>query len=176
MYVSSLKLTNFRNFEHAEFTFDQAKTAIWADNARGKSNVLEALYFLALAKSGRGARDRDVLRWGANYFVIEAQIEREDRSFPIRIAYDPLVGKKQASVAETSLPRLSDLIGAFNAVLFSPEDVDLVLREPAQRRRPRRLADDPAVESHRHHPGVGLALAVECVEAVACRLEEVHRC
>ena len=135
MYVSSLKLTNFRNFERAEFTFDQAKTAIWADNARGKSNVLEALYFLALAKSGRGARDRDVLKWGANYFVIDAQIEREDRSFPIRIAYDPLVGKKQASLAETSLPRLSDLIGAFNAVLFSPEDVDLVLREPAQRRR-----------------------------------------
>ncbi len=135
MYVSSLKLTNFRNFEQAEFTFDQTKTAIWADNARGKSNVLEALYFLALAKSGRGARDRDVLRWGANYFVIEAQIEREDQSFPIRIAYDPHVGKKQASLAETSLPRLSDLIGAFNAVLFSPEDVDLVLREPAQRRR-----------------------------------------
>ena len=135
MYVSSLKLTNFRNFDQAEFTFDQAKTAIWAENARGKSNVLEALYFLALAKSGRGARDRDVLKWGTNYFVIEAQIEREDRSFPIRIAYDPLVGKKQASVAETSLPRLSDLIGAFNAVLFSPEDVDLVLREPAQRRR-----------------------------------------
>ena len=56
MYVSSLKLTNFRNFEQAEFTFDQAKTAIWADNARGKSNVLEALYFLALAKSGRGCQ------------------------------------------------------------------------------------------------------------------------
>ena len=135
MYVSSLKLTNFRNFEQAEFTFDQAKTAIWADNARGKSNLLEALYFLALAKSGRGARDRDVLRWGADYFVIEAQIEREDHPFPIRIAYDPRVGKKQAFLEETSLPRLSDLVGAFNAVLFSPEDVDLVLREPVQRRR-----------------------------------------
>ena len=135
MYVSSLKLTNYRNFEQAEFAFDQAKTAIWADNARGKSNLLEALYFLALAKSGRGARDKDVLRWGAEYFVIEAQIEREDHPFPIRIAYDPRVGKKQAFLDETSLPRLSDLIGAFNAVLFSSEDVDLVLREPAQRRR-----------------------------------------
>ena len=135
MYVSSLKLTNFRNFEQAEFTFDQEKTAIWADNARGKSNLLEALYFLALAKSGRGARDRDVLRWGADYFVIEAQIEREDHPFSIRIVYDPRVGKKQAFLEETSLLRLSDLVGAFNAVLFSPEDVDLVLREPAQRRR-----------------------------------------
>ena len=135
MYVSSLKLTNFRNFDQAEFAFDKAKTAIWADNARGKSNVLEALYFLALAKSGRGARDRDVLKWGADYFVIEAHIDREDHPLSIRIAYDPRVGKKQAFLAETPLSRLADLIGAFNAVLFSPEDVDLVLREPAQRRR-----------------------------------------
>lgn len=135
MYVSSLKLTNFRNFDRAEFAFDKDITAIWADNARGKSNLLEALYFLALTKSGRSAKDRDVLRWGADFFVIEAQIEREDRAFPIRIAYDPRVGKKKAILENTPLPRLSDLIGAFNAVLFSPEDVDLVLREPSQRRR-----------------------------------------
>lgn len=135
MYVSSLKLTNYRNFERAEFSFDREKTAIWADNARGKSNLLEALYFFALSKSGRGAKDRDVLHWGADYFAIEAQIVREDHTFPIRIAYDPRVGKKQAVVDQAPLSRLSDLIGQFNAVLFSPEDVDLVLREPAQRRR-----------------------------------------
>lgn len=135
MYVSSLKLTNYRNFDQAEFSFDREKTAIWADNARGKSNLLEALYFLALSKSGRGAKDRDVLLWGADFFAIEAQISREDHTFPIRIAYDPRVGKKQAFVDHAPLPRLSDLIGEFNAVLFSPEDVDLVLREPAQRRR-----------------------------------------
>jgi DNA replication and repair protein RecF len=135
LYVSSLKLTNFRNFEQAEFSFDREKTAIWADNARGKSNLLEALYFLALSKSGRGAKDRDVLHWGADFFAIEAQIAREDHTFPIRIAYDSRVSKKQALVNHASLPRLSDLIGEFNAVLFSPEDVDLVLREPAQRRR-----------------------------------------
>lgn len=135
MYVSSLKLTNFRNFDQVEFSFDQNKTAIWADNARGKSNLLEALYFLALSKSGRGTKDRDVLRWGTDFFAIEARIKREDSEFSIRIAYDPRVGKKQAFLDNTPLPRLSDLIGAFNAVLFSPEDVDLVLREPSQRRR-----------------------------------------
>ena len=135
MHVSALKLTDFRNFEQAEFTFDQEKTIIWADNARGKSNLLEAISFLALAKSGRGTKDRDVLRWGAPYFVIEARIEREDHAFPIRVAYDSRVGKKQAFLENNPLPRLSDLIGAFNAVFFSPEDVDLVLRDPSQRRR-----------------------------------------
>jgi DNA replication and repair protein RecF len=128
-------LTNFRNFQQAEFAFDREKTVIWADNARGKSNLLEALYFLALSKSGRGAKDRDVLHWGAEHFTIEAQVAREDHTFPIRIAYDSRVSKKQAFVNHAPSPRLSDLIGHFNAVLFSPEDVDLVLREPAQRRR-----------------------------------------
>jgi DNA replication and repair protein RecF len=135
LHVSSLKLTNFRNFDHADFTFDREKTAIWADNARGKSNLLEALYFLALSKSGRSAKDRDVLRWGTEFFSLEAEIVREDRTFPIRIAYDQRIAKKQATVNRAPLPRLSDLIGEFNAVLFSHEDVDLVLREPAQRRR-----------------------------------------
>ena len=135
LYVSALKLTNFRNFEQAEFSFDRHKTVICGDNGRGKSNLLEAVYYLAVARSGRGARDRDVLRWGADYFVIEAVVEREDHPLPIRIVYDPRVGKKKAFLEERPLLRLSGLIGAFNAVLFSPEDVDLVLRDPPQRRR-----------------------------------------
>ena len=135
MHVSALKLANFRNFEHAEFTFDCGKTAVCGDNARGKSNLLEALYFLAIARSGRGARDRDVLLRGADYFTIDARVEREDRSLAIRIAHDLRVGKKKAYLDERPLPRLSGLIGALNAVLFSPEDVDLVLRDPPQRRR-----------------------------------------
>ncbi len=135
MYISALKLANFRNFEQAEFTFDKDKTAVCGDNARGKSNLLEAIYFLAIAKSGRGAKDRHVLRWGANYFSVDAVVEREDQSLPIRIAYDSRVGKKRAYLKDHPLSRLSCLVGAFNAVLFSPEDVDLVLRDPLQRRR-----------------------------------------
>ncbi len=135
MYISALKLTNFRNFDQAEFRFDKDKTAVCGDNARGKSNLLEALYFLAIGKSGRGTKDRHVLRWGASYFSIEAVVEREDQSLSIRIAYDSRVGKKRAYLENHPLPRLSGLVGTFNAVLFSPEDVDLVLRDPPQRRR-----------------------------------------
>ena len=135
MYLSALKLTNFRNFEQAEFSFDKDKTAVSGDNARGKSNLLEAIFFLAIGKSGRGTKDRHVLRWGADYFSIDAVVEREDRSLSIRIAYDSRIGKKKAYLEDHPLPRLSGLVGTFNAVLFSPEDVDLVLRDPPQRRR-----------------------------------------
>ncbi|MDA0744889.1 MAG: DNA replication/repair protein RecF [bacterium] len=135
MYLSVIQLANYRNFEQAEFAFDKDRTAICGENARGKSNLLEAIYFLAIAKSGRGAKDRDVVRWGADYFSIDAVIERDGRPFPVRVAYDSRVGKKKAYLETTPLPRLAALIGTFNAVLFSPEDVDLVLRDPPQRRR-----------------------------------------
>jgi len=135
LYVSWLRLSNFRNFEQAEFCLDEFRTAVCGDNARGKSNLLEALFFLAIGRSGRGARDRDVVRWGASFYSIEARVEREDGALPIRIVHDARLGKKRAFLEEQPLPRLSALLGAFNAVLFSPEDVDLVLRDPPQRRR-----------------------------------------
>ncbi len=134
MRLLALKLANFRNFERVEFRFEKEKTILSGENGLGKSNLLEATYFLAIGKSGRGARDRDVLRWGAGYFSIEGIVEEERGTFPIRLGYDPAVGKK-AHLRERAVPHLSGLIGAFNAVLFSPEDVDLVLRNRAQRRR-----------------------------------------
>lgn len=135
MYLTALKLVNYRNFDAADFEFPGRKTAVCAENGAGKSNLLEAIYFLAIARSGRGSRDRDVVRWGTEYFSIDASFAFEDRTRSIRIAFDRRVGKKRALLDASPLPRLSSLIGTFNAVLFFPEDVDLVLRDPPQRRR-----------------------------------------
>jgi DNA replication and repair protein RecF len=134
LFITSLKLTNYRNFEQQTFRFDKERTSVCADNASGKSNLLEAIYFLAIGKSGRGARDRDVVRWGESFFRIEATVQTSE-TVSLAIAYDAALGKKRALRDDVPLPRLSDLIGALNAVLFSPEDVDLVLRDPPQRRR-----------------------------------------
>ncbi|MDE2999850.1 MAG: DNA replication/repair protein RecF [Gemmatimonadota bacterium] len=135
MFLTALKLVNYRNFSAVDFEFPGRKTAVCAENGAGKSNLLEAVYFLAIARSGRGSRDRDVVRWGAEYFVIEADVACEDRARSIRIAFDRRAGKKRALLDSVPLPRLASLVGTFNAVLFFPEDVDLVLRDPPQRRR-----------------------------------------
>ena len=135
MYLTALKLVNYRNFDAVDFEFPGRKTAVCAENGAGKSNLLEAIYFLAIARSGRGSRDRDVVRWGAEYFSIEASVAYEDRPRSIRIAFDRRAGKKKALLDTAPLPRLASLVGTFNAVLFFPEDVDLVLRDPPQRRR-----------------------------------------
>jgi len=133
--VRRLSLTNFRNFDKQTFEFPETGVTVCGDNGRGKSNLLEAIYFLAVAKSGRGANDRDVVRWTTDHYVVEADIEREDGPLSARIAYDHRAQKKRAFLNDEPLARLSQLIGAFNAVFFSPEDVDLVLRNPAERRR-----------------------------------------
>jgi DNA replication and repair protein RecF len=134
--LTKLQLTNFRSFERAEHEFDPSSgTVIRGDNGRGKSNLLESIFFLAVAKSGRGSRDGDVVRWGSDHYTIAAEIDREDDHLKIRIAYDQRSKKKKAFLNGSPLERLSELIGHFNAVLFSPEDVDLVLRDPSERRR-----------------------------------------
>ena len=135
MRLSRLHLENYRSFEKADYTFEASGTAICGDNGRGKSNLLESIYYLAVAKSGRNASDRDVTRWNSEHFVIAARVEREDQDLDIRVAYDRRSQKKRVFVDDLPLDRLSDLIGNFNAVLFSPEDVDLVLRDPSERRR-----------------------------------------
>ena len=135
MHLSRLKLADYRNFDHAAFEFPAEGVAISGQNGHGKSNVLEAIFFLAIAKSSRGSSDRDVVRWGAQTFVIEGSVERQNETVDLRVAFDAQQQKKKAFVGGQPLQRMSAIVGQFNAVLFSPEDVDLVLRTPAERRR-----------------------------------------
>lgn len=135
MVLHQLSLTNYRNFEQATYSLPPEGTAIRGSNGRGKSNILESIFFLVIAKSARGANDRDIVRWGADSFSIAGCVEREGQEVSLRVAFDARLQKKKAFVDEEPLPRLAGLVGQFNAVLFSPEDVDLVLRTPAERRR-----------------------------------------
>ena len=134
MLIESLMLQNFRSFKSENFLFQGLRTVISGENGRGKSNLLESIYFLAVAKSSRGSPEREIIRRGEAYFDIQSSIRKKSQSIQIRIFYDPLSGKR-IFLNESPLPRLSDLLGTFNAVLFSPEDVDLVLRYPHERRR-----------------------------------------
>ncbi len=135
MHLSRLELADYRNFDRAVFEFPAEGVAISGANGRGKSNILEAIFFLAIAKSSRGANDRDVVRWGAHSFIVEGSVERRDEPVELRIAFDAQLHKKKAFVGGEPLQRVSAIVGQFNAVLFSPEDVDLVLRTPPERRR-----------------------------------------
>ncbi len=134
MRIRELILRPFRNISAIRLNFAADYALIFGPNGRGKSNILEAISYLSIGKSARGAKDAQAVPHGKDFFDIQAICTDERHDHQLRIFYDKKEGKK-AFVDANPLPRVSDLLGVFRTVHFSPEDVSLALRVPAQRRR-----------------------------------------
>lgn len=133
MKITNLKLTNFRNWTEASFEFD-GRVVIYGDNAQGKTNILEAIYFVATTKSFRG-RDQEAIRIGSEFAKIEAKIENETKS-DVEIKFIRAERKIEKEFKINDKPRPSiDFIGEFSTVVFSPDDLLLVSGPPEAKRR-----------------------------------------
>jgi len=108
--------------------------AIVGDNGHGKTNVLEAIYYLQLLRSVRGARDQDVVRFGAAGFHVAANAI-VGRRREITAGFERAGKSKKVTVDGVEPPRLSDALGSLPSVMFSPRDVVLVSGAPSERRR-----------------------------------------
>ncbi|MET3575869.1 DNA replication/repair protein RecF [Bhargavaea ullalensis] len=133
MHIEKLKLINYRNYEKLELSFSPQINVFIGENAQGKTNVMEAIYVLAMAKSHRTANDRELIRWGADYGKIEGVVERKYGPLPLELILSKK-GKK-ARVNHLEQQRLSDYIGQLNVVMFAPEDLHLIKGSPQVRRR-----------------------------------------
>jgi DNA replication and repair protein RecF len=134
--VSQVTLTSFRNYARASLALPAHGVALLGDNGHGKTNLLEAIYYLEFFRSARGARDRDLVRFGDAGFHVAATLDGSPRgALSVSAGYDATTQKKKVSIDGVEVPRLSDAIGAAPAVLFSPADVALVRGAPAERRR-----------------------------------------
>ncbi len=134
MRIRELSLRPFRNFSSIHLQLEADRTLIFGPNGRGKSNILEAISYLSIGKSVRGAKDQQAVPHNGEYFDIRASCEDGRHVQKMRIFFGKKEGKK-AFLDENPLARVSDVLGHFRTVHFSPEDVSLVLRFPAQRRR-----------------------------------------
>ena len=76
MKIRSLKLKNYRNYDLLKLDFDGAANIFYGDNAQGKTNILEAVYISGTTKSHRGAKDRELIRFGQDESHIEAIVEK----------------------------------------------------------------------------------------------------
>lgn len=132
-----LRLRQFRNFSELDVRVPAAGVAVVGDNGSGKSNLLEALYYLEIFRSFRGATDEQLVRFGADALFIRGRFEEIDsgRVHEIAAAYEPRTRRKRVAVDGVEPDRLADAIGRLGAVIFSPRDMAIVGGPPAERRR-----------------------------------------
>ncbi len=134
MRLLELWLRPYRNFASIHLCFEASHTLLFGPNGRGKSNILEAISYLSIGKSVRGAKDAQSVPHSGEYFDIRGRFTSGGQAQKMRVFFGKKEGKK-AFLNENPLPRVADILGHFRTVHFSPEDVSLVLRFPAQRRR-----------------------------------------
>jgi DNA replication and repair protein RecF len=132
--LRSLAVRDFRNLAHLDLNFPAAGVVVIGDNGQGKSNLLEAIYYLHLLRSVRGARDVDVVRFNAPGFHLAARADG-GKEHEISAGFERQGRKKRVKLGGAEPQRLSDALGALPCVLFSPADVELVAGAPNARRR-----------------------------------------
>jgi DNA replication and repair protein RecF len=143
MHLSHLSLTHFRNYRRLELDFVAPLALLQGQNAQGKTNLLEAVFFLATSKPVHALTEREIVDWQADaepipYCRVAAHVQAEGRPLALEIILTPRGDgtnfTKQVKI--NGAPRRSmDLIGLLRAVLFLPEDIRLVDGGPAERRR-----------------------------------------
>lgn len=149
MRVNSLQLTDFRNYESFCGAFPEQVVIFRGANAQGKTNVLEALYLLALGKSHRTHRERELIRWQTPFSILKAEMARDGRTHRLEVV---LSGKgKKVKRNGVEQRRLSDYIGTLNAVMFAPEDLAIVKGSPGMRRRFLDVAISQVKPAYVHH-------------------------
>jgi len=142
--VSRLWLTNFRNYTTAEAELAPRLTLVVGPNGEGKTNLLEAVAYLATLSSFRGAPPEALVRAGCTRAVVRAEGARLGRLLLLE-AELPTSGRPRVAVNRQPLRRTRDLLGALRVSIFSPDDLALVKEGPAGRRR---WLDDTLVGSH----------------------------
>ncbi|MCV3296208.1 MAG: DNA replication/repair protein RecF [Oenococcus sp.] len=133
MFLNNLRLVNFRNYKELNVAFSHSINVLIGNNAQGKTNLLEAIYFLSMGRSHRDSNDRDLINWSAKSAVISGEIESRTARYPLEVRIEK--GGKRVLVNHLTENRLSDYIGNLNTVLFAPEDLELVKGSPGVRRK-----------------------------------------
>jgi len=134
MYINSLELKNYRNYESLSIAFDQGTTILYGDNAQGKTNILEAIYLSGTTKSHRGTKDKDIIQFGEEESHIRLNMTKHD----VKHRIDMHLRKnksKGVAIDGQSIKKSGELFGIVHMIFFSPEDLSIVKNGPSERRR-----------------------------------------
>ena len=134
MLIERLKLNDFRNYESLLLRPDSGLNVIVGENAQGKTNAVEAIFLCAFGRSHRTSKDAELIKNGMSggYVGLELKGLSGSRIIEIKLKFGE---RKQIFIDRLMAKRTGELMGALNAVMFSPEDIELVKGSPAERRR-----------------------------------------
>lgn len=134
MFIKSLELDSFRNYEYLKIDFDKGVNILYGDNAQGKTNILEAIYLSATTKSHKGSKDREIINIEKEEAHIKTILEKDnlERRIDMHLRKNK---SKGIALDKVRLKKVSELLGLLNVVFFSPEDLSIIKNEPEKRRR-----------------------------------------
>jgi DNA replication and repair protein RecF len=134
VHVAHLSLTDFRSYAGVELALEPGATALIGPNGQGKTNLVEAVGYVATLASHRVAQDAPLVRLGAERAIVRASVVRDGRPTLVEIEVTP--GRaNRARINRGPVPRAREVLGLLRTVLFAPEDLALVKGDPGDRRR-----------------------------------------
>lgn len=134
MWVKSLNLKNFRNYDSVQLNFSRGMNLLFGDNGNGKTNLAEAIFFLSELQSHRNSDNKTLLQTGAAQAVVVAEVTNQERTLLLGAEINSGATNKYF-INGNQQKRTSEFLGLVKTVIFAPEDLDLIRRDPSDRRR-----------------------------------------
>jgi DNA replication and repair protein RecF len=131
--IESLVVEGFRNYTKVNLSFSKSPVILVGENAQGKTNLIESIYYLATGTAFRSNKDRELVNWEQDYFKIGAKvISKGERPVDLEVSFVNF--KKHFKINRIKKNTLQEMLGNLNIVLFSPEDLGLIKGTPLDRR------------------------------------------
>ncbi len=132
MWIKKIKISNFRNYKNAEINLNNKINIFYGENAQGKTNIIESIYFCSIGKSFRTSKEKEMIKFGEENSNIEIDYEKSDREGNISINIGQ---RKNIFVNKIKIKKLSELLGNINVVIFTPDDINILKGGPQERRK-----------------------------------------
>lgn len=132
MFISNVRLENFRNYDLEEISLIEDINVIYGNNAQGKTNIIEAIFLCSMGKSFRAKKDKELIKFDSTSSRVEVEYQRADRTGKIRAE---ISDKKIFFSNDVKQNKISDIIGKINVVIFTPDDIELIKGGPSERRK-----------------------------------------